>query len=211
MDQREFAGYIHSAGEHLLAVINDILDLSKVESGKLELREDRVDLEEIIGSCLILVAERAHTGGLKVKPHFAEDLPMLRADPQKLKQVLINLLDNAVKFTPPGGRITVEALYEPARGYELRVSDTGFGIDPEQISVALERFGQVDSGPSRVQSGTGLGLPLTKALVELHGGSLELTSSLGEGTTVVVCLPGERALSEAQCRADAGQAVPRAS
>ena len=193
----EYAKDINASGEHLLELINDILDLSKIEAGRLELYEEDVDVGRAIRSCLTLVKERAEAGGVALQRRVPPDLPALRADERKLKQILLNLLSNAVKFTPDGGRITLAAAVGPRRGFVIQVIDSGIGIAADDIATAMAPFGQVDSALSRKYEGTGLGLPLTKALAELHGATLELTSELGAGTTATVRFPAERIVSRA--------------
>jgi len=188
----EYAVDIHKSGEHLLALINDILDLSKIEVGKVDLREEDVDVSRAIRSCLLLVKERAETTHVSLESEIAENLPPLYADERKLKQILINLLSNAIKFTPAGGKVAVRARSSLDDGYVLQVVDTGIGIAEEDIALALAPFSQIDSDFSRKYEGTGLGLPLTKALTELHGGALSLESKVGIGTTVTVRFPAPR-------------------
>jgi PAS domain S-box-containing protein len=187
----EYAQDIHSSGTHLLGIINDILDLSKVEAGRLELVEEIVDIQSIVKSVVLLLRERVATAGLQLKIDLPDNLLLLRADERKLKQVLMNLLSNAVKFTPSGGEIAIRVRVGE-QGMILEVRDNGIGIAPEDIERALSPFGQVDSRLSRRYEGTGLGLPLARALVELHGGTLSLESMPGRGTTVRITLPGER-------------------
>jgi PAS domain S-box-containing protein len=189
---RDYAGDIHESGQHLLELINDILDLSKVESGTDELHEDKIEIPEIIRSALKLVGHRAEQGGVKLELELADQLPALRADERKLKQILVNLLSNAIKFTDAGGEVALWAWCRMGSGYVFQIIDTGIGIAPEDIPKALSRFGQVDGDLNRQYEGTGLGLPLTKALVELHGGVLDLQSQVGVGTTVTVRFPAER-------------------
>ncbi len=189
---RDYAGDIHESGQHLLELINDILDLSKVESGTDELHEDQIEIPEIIRSALKLVGHRAEQGGVKLELELAERLPALRADERKLKQILVNLLSNAIKFTDAGGEVALWAWCRMDSGYVFQIIDTGIGIAPEDIPKALSRFGQVDGDLNRQHEGTGLGLPLTKALVELHGGTLDLQSQVSVGTTVTVRFPAER-------------------
>ena len=189
---RDYAKDINDSGLHLLALINDILDLSKVESLKDELDEENLDIPGVIASATTLVRQRAHKNNLALELELEDDLPLLRADQRKLKQILINLLTNAIKFTPAGGRVTIKAWCRADSGYVFQVADTGIGIAPEDIPKALSQFGQVDSELGRKHEGTGLGLPLTKALVELHGGSLDLQSKPGAGTTVTVRFPAAR-------------------
>ena len=188
----EYASDVFDSGQHLLGLINDILDLSKIEAGKMELEEEDVDVAEVIGSCLRLVTERAAKGGVELITEVPDDLPALRIDERKLRQILLNLLSNAVKFTPDGGSVTVRSWFRSEDGFVLQVADTGIGIAPENIERALTPFGQVDSRLDRKYEGTGLGLPLTKSLIEKHGGSLDLQSKVGAGTTVTVRFPKER-------------------
>ncbi|MCH9053199.1 MAG: PAS domain S-box protein [Proteobacteria bacterium] len=167
---REYTNDIHESGQHLLGLINDILDLSKIESGTDELRNETIEVSEIIRSALKLVGQRAEQGGIKLELELADQLPALRADERKLKQILVNLLSNAVKFTDAGGAVTLRAWCRMDSGYVFQIVDTGIGMAPEDIPKALSRFGQVDADLNRQYEGTGLGLPLTKALVEQHGG-----------------------------------------
>ena len=185
----EYATDIADSGKHLLDLITDILDLSKIEAGKLELCEDEVDVARVIDACLTLVKERAGSGGLTLKCEIPPELPALRADERKLKQILLNLLSNAVKFTPEGGTVTLAVAVESSDAIVIQVIDTGIGIAPEDIATVMSPFGQVDSALSREFDGTGLGLPLTKALVELHGATFELESEVGVGTTATVRFP----------------------
>jgi PAS domain S-box-containing protein len=186
---REYAADIHASGQLLLELINDILDLSKAEAGKLELQPEILRLGDVVEACLRLVKQRAHDGGLKVETEVSAELPHLNADRRKLKQILLNLLSNAVKFTPEGGVITVLGRRADDGGVEIVVADTGIGIAADDLAKAFETFGQVDSRLSRKYEGTGLGLPLVKALVELHGGTLDLESRLNIGTTATIRLP----------------------
>ena len=193
---REYARDVHESGRHLLAVINDILDMAKIESGRLDLHEETITLAALAADCVRLMHERAQQAGLRLESAIAQSLPQLRGDPIKLKQIILNLLSNAVKFTPSGGRVELAGNSGEDGGIELAVSDTGTGMRSEDIPLALQPFRQVDTVLSRRHAGTGLGLPLTKALVELHGGQLEIESRLGIGTTVRVRLPASRVLRE---------------
>jgi PAS domain S-box-containing protein len=195
----EYAEDIHSSATHLLGIINDILDLSKVEAGRLELTEELIDLHVIVRSTVALLHDRAAAGGLEIKTELTGPSLPIRGDERKLKQIVTNLLSNAVKFTPPGGDIVVAARMEERRGV-LEVRDSGIGIAPEHVARALSPFGQVDSRLSRRYEGTGLGLPLARALTELHGGTLTLDSAPGRGTTVRVLLPPERIVELPQRR-----------
>jgi PAS domain S-box-containing protein len=187
-----YAEDIYSSGQHLLALINDILDLSKIESGAAELHEERIDVHDLVQSALSLVKHGARTAEVDLAMEIGEDLPLLWADERKLKQVLVNLLANSVKFTEPGGVITFKAWCRADSGFVFQVVDTGIGMAAGDIPKALSKFGQIDNALSRKYEGTGLGLSLSKALIELHGGSLDLQSELGKGTTVTVRLPSHR-------------------
>jgi len=194
---REYAEHINLSGQHLLALINDLLDLSKIEAGKLELNETSVDIRALLKDCQVLVSDLVHSKELMLDTHVADDLTYIYGDEQKMKQVLVNLLSNAVKFTDPGGRITVSAHREGGDLLHIAVSDDGIGIAPDQLSKVMLPFGQANDAHNREHKGTGLGLPLSKSLVELHGGEFSLKSKLGEGTTVFIRLPG-RAPERAQ-------------
>jgi PAS domain S-box-containing protein len=186
---REYARDIHDSGVHLLKIISDILDLSKIEAGKFELHREHLDLRDIVKSCLRLVKDRAGAGKLTLKTELPQDLPALYADPRAMKQILINLLSNAVKFTPAGGEITIAARRDNNGDFLVSVRDTGIGIAEEDISKALASFSQVDSPMNRKVAGTGLGLPLVRRLAELHDGTMVLESRVNVGTTVTVRLP----------------------
>ena len=189
---RDYARDIHSSGKHLLDLINDILDLSKVESGTDELHEEDIEIPDITRSAMGLVRQRAEKEGVELKLEFLENAPALYADKRKLKQILVNLLTNAIKFTEAGGKVTLRTWCDGQSGYVFQVIDTGIGIAPEDTPKALSQFGRVDSDLNRAYEGTGLGLPLTKALAEQHGGSLDLQSEVGVGTTVTVTFPAAR-------------------
>ncbi|MEX1206775.1 MAG: HAMP domain-containing sensor histidine kinase [Dongiaceae bacterium] len=187
----DYAQDILDSGTHLLQIVNDILDLSKVEVGQLVLQEEECDVAAIVVAALRLVQDRAKDGGLRLEQRLAPELPPVRADGRVLKQILINLLSNAVKFTAPGGTVTVGVALDDA-GLSVSVADTGIGMAAADIPRALTAFGQIDSALNRKYDGTGLGLPLVKALTELHGGLLDLESEVGVGTTATVRLPRER-------------------
>jgi PAS domain S-box-containing protein len=189
---RDHAMDIAESGRHLLRLINDILDLSKIEAGNVDLHEQDIDVLEAIRTSLVLVGGRAHHEGITLERDAPEELPRLHADERMLKQILINLLSNAVKFTPAGGRVEARAWADPEAGYVLQISDTGIGMKLEDIPMAMVRFGQIDGRLNRKFEGTGLGLPLTKSLVDLHGGTLDLDSEPGVGTTVTVRFPAAR-------------------
>ena len=185
----EYAGMVCDSGTHLLAIINDILDLAKAESNKLELREEDVDIARVIALSSTIVREMADKAGVNYEVTMAEVMPHVRADSARLRQILINLLGNAVKFTPSGGKVSLTAEATPDGGLVFRITDTGIGIPADKMDVAMSPFGQVDGRLERKYEGTGLGLPLTKKLVEMHGGSFELTSEPGRGTVATVRLP----------------------
>ncbi|MBT5779165.1 MAG: PAS domain S-box protein [Rhodospirillaceae bacterium] len=189
----EYAQDIHNSGGLLLDIIGEILDYSKLESGKEPLLEESLDVPETVRSCLALVANIADQGGLKVESDVAASLPPFRADKRKLVQMLSNLLSNAIKFTEAGGCIGVRVRAAPEIGYEFQVYDNGIGIAAEDIARALLPFEQVDNSLTRKFPGTGLGLPLCKSFAEMHGGTFELTSAPGKGTTVTLRFPAERA------------------
>ena len=197
-DYIDYATNIFDSGQHLLELINDILDLSKVESGRDDLNEEILDVRDLVKSVLVLVQHRPGGEGVTLTTDLADDLALLRADARKLKQILVNLLSNAMKFTEAGGEVTLKIWCRPSSGYIMQVSDTGIGISLEDIPKALSVFGQVDGELSRKYEGTGLGLPLSKSLVEMHSGSLDLQSELGVGTTVTIRLPAERIVGQAE-------------
>lgn len=188
---RDYAASIFASGDHLLALINDVLDMSKIEASRLALNEETLDLGEVVGSCVHSMKQQAEKARIRLDVTIPDALPCVCADIRRLRQILLNLLANAVKFTPEGGRVDVGVRVDHDR-IAVTVADTGIGMSAEQISIAFECFGQIDSKLSRRHAGTGLGLPITKQLVELHGGALEVASEPGVGTTVTVVLPAER-------------------
>ncbi|MBB6252660.1 PAS domain-containing sensor histidine kinase [Nitrospirillum iridis] len=188
----EYARDIHDSGRMLLDLINDILDLSKIEAGKRELNEHMVDLPRVFASCLRVVKERAIRGGINLQTDYADFLPRLRADEVALKQLLSNLLANAVKFTLKGGSVTLGAGVDGEGRLVITVTDTGIGMRAEDIGRALEPFRQIENPLTRTAGGAGLGLPLVRALVELHNGKLEIDSEPGAGTTARVIMPADR-------------------
>ncbi len=187
----EYARDIHESADHLLALVNDILDLSKIEAGRETLVVEDVDARELVDSCLRLIHGRAADARLQLRRRVEESLPRLRVDPLKIKQILINLLSNAVKFTRAGGDVILSASSTPEGGIAFAVSDTGIGIAEKDMSKAIETYGQVEPSDGVRVEGTGLGLPLAKALTELHGGEMKIESTAGKGTTVTVLLPPE--------------------
>ena len=191
---QEYARDIYNSGAHLLEIINDILDLSKVEAGRFELLEEPVLVSEVVDTVERLVAGRAVARNVGIHNLLPRELPRLHADKRALKQMCANLITNAIKFTHPGGDITIRAYARDDNGLSLAIEDTGIGIAPEHLDMALAPFGQVDSALAREHQGTGLGLPLVKAMIELHGGRIEIQSELGRGTAVILHFPPERTL-----------------
>ena len=189
---RGYAKDVQNSGQHLLAIINDILDIAKAESGKVQLTEEILDCQEVIQSVSRLLRPRVDKAGLALVADIASGLPHLRADSRKVKQILLNLLTNAVKFTPSGGRVEISASAEADRGLAIVVSDTGTGIAQEHLAKVLEPFTQVDGSLSRRHEGTGLGLPLVVLMMNQHGGTLQLESGVGKGTTARVTFPPAR-------------------
>jgi signal transduction histidine kinase len=185
----EYAGDIHRSGQHLLEIINDILDLAKVEAGRLELRPDRVDVAQLFTACERLMHNKAATAGVTLIVRHLDTVTEIVADEIRLRQILLNLLSNAVKFTPRGGYVTMLAERAADKTCEFKVIDTGIGMSEAEVAVAMEPFRQIDNTLARKYEGTGLGLPLTRALIELHGGKFELSSKPGIGTTATVRLP----------------------
>jgi signal transduction histidine kinase len=200
---REYAADITHSARHLLALISDILDLSKVEAGRMELAEQPVDLAEAMTACITMVSPAADKGKITVAADLPPDLPQVRGDRRRIVQVLLNLLTNAVKFTREGGRVTLAARAE-ADGVTIRIADTGIGIAAEDLPRVMQDWGQARSDLTRDGEGTGLGLPLSRRLMELHQGTLQLESRLGEGTTVTLWFPSQRLLASAAAAAAAG-------
>ena len=202
----EYVGHINESGAHLLALINDILDISKIEFGKLVLDESEVDLGRAVRSCLTLVRERARVGNVRIVDNLLSRLIRITADERKVKQILLNLLANAVKFTPAGGSVTLTWDVTDDDGVVIEIADTGVGIPANQISKVLEPFGQVETSLVRRSEGSGLGLPLAKAFIELHGGRLDIHSEVNVGTRVRFTLPPWRIIRPADDRS--GKVVP---
>jgi signal transduction histidine kinase len=188
--QTEYIEDILASGRHLLSLINDILDLSKVEAGRMELDLADLDLPAVIDNALILVRERAGRRGIELGRTIDQRVGTIRADERKVKQVLLNLLSNALKFTPEGGRIDVRAAVNDGL-VEVSVADTGVGIAPEDQAAVFEEFRQVGTADKMVE-GTGLGLALSRKFIELHGGRIWVKSQVGEGATFTFTLPTRR-------------------
>ncbi len=192
---KEYVGHIHESGRLLLDIINDILDLSKIESGRLALKEQPVELWALMSDVSKLIRPRAEEKSVTLHCDCAHNLPLLHADKRLIKQILLNILSNAVKFTEQGGRIDLTATIDKKRAIRIVARDTGIGMTEEEIAIALTPFGQAGSTMTRSHEGTGLGLPLVQSLVELHGGRLHILSEPGKGTTITVLFPPERTLS----------------
>ncbi len=191
----EYAEDVHKSGAHLLDLINDVLDLSKIDAGKMELRESTFPVSDLVDAAVMLVREKAKDRvGLEV---HLDDPILVLADKRLTMQILINLLSNAVKFTPEGGRITVGAEHKPGRGLEIFVADTGIGMNEDQIRKAFSPYGQIDSRISRTHQGTGLGLPIAQSLARLQGGDLLAQSAPGRGTRMTLVLPESRVVKPA--------------
>jgi two-component system, cell cycle sensor histidine kinase PleC len=192
---KEYAADIHNSGVHLLNLINEILDLSRIEAGRYELNEDAVSLRRVVEDCHYLLKLRAGNRGLKIHEIFEPDMPRLWADERALRQICLNLFSNAIKFTPQGGEIWLKVGYTASGGQYMSVKDTGPGIPEEEIPVVLASFGQGSNSIKTAEQGAGLGLPIAKNLVDLHGGSFSLKSKLRIGTEIIVAFPPERVMA----------------
>lgn len=192
---REYAGDIIASGRHLLGIITDILDLAKIEAGHMELFETSVDLAEAASAAARLLRDRCRAEGVEIVLDLPAGLPAVWADERRIRQVLINLLSNAVKFTPSGGRVSVEAALAEDGALVLQVADTGIGMTEEEAALALEPFVQVDARIARRHEGTGLGLPMVAAIMEMHGGSVRIVSSPNQGARLIMTFPAIRVLS----------------
>ncbi len=188
----EYGGFIHESGKHLLALINDILDLAKIESGRFTLREDEVDLARLTREAVQMLAIRADAAGITLACDTAPDLPNVQGDERALRQILVNLLSNAVKFTPEKGRVTVFASRTSEGGVCFGVSDNGIGIEADDLARVFENFGQGRHDAVIADQGTGLGLPIVKGLAQAHDGDITLESAPGRGTRATIVLPASR-------------------
>jgi two-component system cell cycle sensor histidine kinase PleC len=202
---KEYAGDIHKSGQHLLNLINEVLDISRIEAGRYELHEAPVALADVAEDCQRLMRLRAESKRLKMVEQFEPALPKLWADERAMRQICLNLLSNAIKFTPAGGTVTLK-LGRTARGGQfLSVRDTGPGIPEEEIPRVLKSFGQGSLAHQTAEGGTGLGLPITKGLTELHDGTFELKSKLRYGTEVTVTFPRKRVMEALPRVAEPGE------
>lgn len=192
---KEYSKNIHDSGQHLLNLINEILDLSRIEAGKYDLTEEAVQLADVAEDCYRLLKLRVQAKGLTVVEHYENGLPQVWADQRALRQICLNLISNAMKFTPRGGRITLTVAAADDGGQLFSVRDTGPGIPADEIPKVLQAFGQGSLAHETAEGGTGLGLPIVKNLIELHGGTLQLRSELRKGTEAVVTLPKPRVMA----------------
>lgn len=199
-DVIEYATLIHDAAVHLLSVINDILDISKMQSGDYILDAHEVDLRETLSAIIAAFENEANAAQVELLINVSEDLPAVRGDKDKLFQVFSNIVSNAIKFTAPGGKVKIEAAKLNERKVAIFIRDTGVGMSPEELEIAKQPFGQVDGSRTRWREGTGLGLPIATSLVELHGGDLEIRSMKDSGTEVVIILPTRQHVSPARAR-----------
>jgi two-component system, cell cycle sensor histidine kinase PleC len=199
---KEYAGNIHDSGRHLLHLINEILDLSRIEAGRYELHEQAVKLIDIAEDCHRMLKLRAEAKNLKIELGFTDDLPAIWVDERAVRQICLNLYSNAVKFTPRGGSIHVRVMAGPNGGQILSIKDSGPGIPKEEIPKVLQAFGQGSLAHQTNEGGTGLGLPIVQSLVQLHDGTFELKSEMRKGTEAIVTLPSSRVLDD---RAGAAQ------
>jgi len=192
---KDYSGDIHSSGVHLLGLINEILDLSRIEAGRYELNEESVSLLAIVQDCHHLLKLRASNRGITLHEMFEPELPQLWADERALRQICLNLLSNAIKFTPQGGNIWLKVGWTASGGQYMSVTDTGPGIPEEELPIVLASFGRGSNSIKSAEQGTGLGLPIAKNLTDMHGGTFQLKSKLRIGTEVIVTFPPERVLA----------------
>jgi two-component system cell cycle sensor histidine kinase PleC len=192
---KDYCADIHNSGVHLLGLINEILDLSRIEAGRYELNEEPVALAGVVTECAHLLQMRAKSRGLTIHEVYEPDMPRLWADERAVRQICLNLLSNAIKFTPQGGEIWLKAGWTASGGQYMNVRDTGPGIPEEEIPIVLASFGQGSNSIKSAEQGAGLGLPIAKSLIDLHGGTFALKSKLRIGTEVIITFPPERVMS----------------
>jgi two-component system, cell cycle sensor histidine kinase PleC len=195
---KEYSIDVHSSGQHLLDIINEILDLSRIEAGRYELHEEAVDLASTADECRHMLDLRAKSKSITLKTALEPGLPKIWADERAIRQVILNLLGNAIKFTPQGGEVTIKVGWTANGGQYAAIKDTGPGIPEDEIETVQESFGRGSMAIKTAEQGSGLGLPIVKGLVDLHGGQFHLRSKLREGTEVVVILPAERVMDTMQ-------------
>ena len=191
---RDYSGDIHASGQHLLTLINEILDLSRIEAGRYELNEEAVELAHVVSECRHMLNLKAKAKGQTIREYLDPSLPRLWADERAVRQVVLNLLSNAVKFTPQGGEITIKVGWTSSGGQYVSVKDTGPGIPEEEIPVVMSSFGRGSLAIKTAEQGSGLGLPIVKGLIDLHGGGFQLKSKPREGTEVIITFPSSRVI-----------------
>jgi signal transduction histidine kinase len=191
----EYSHDIHSSGQHLLSIINDVLDMSKIEAGKLEITDEDIEVRALLNDSVRMVRERARKQSVDVICKLADPGHVIVGDERAMKQCLLNLLSNAIKFSADGAKVTVEAVIDADGRSVLTITDEGIGMSEEELERALQPFGQAQTSTTRTYGGTGLGLPITQGLVDAHGGILSVVSTPGEGTRVSIILPAERTRS----------------
>jgi two-component system cell cycle sensor histidine kinase PleC len=206
---KDYASDIHHSGRHLLGLINEILDLSRIEAGRYELNEDAVALVPVVEECHHLLKLRANNRGMTIHERFEPDMPPIWADERAVRQVCLNLLSNAIKFTPQGGEIWLSVGRTAAGAQYLSVKDNGPGIPEEELPVILDSFGQGSNAIKSAEQGAGLGLPIVKNLMDLHGGTFTISSKLRVGTDVTVCFPADRVMSPLEPLSDPAPLQPR--
>jgi len=189
---QQYLADINASGQHLLGLVNDILDLSRAEAGRMDLQEEEFDPAATIETCFNMVREPAQRGQVRLVDPILADFPLLRGDERRIRQIVLNLLSNAIKFTPPNGHVSLSGMLRGDGAFGLVVADTGIGMSPDQVQEALSPFSQIDSRLCRRFEGAGLGLPLSRRLLELHAGKLEIVSNIGVGTTVISWFPADR-------------------
>jgi two-component system, cell cycle sensor histidine kinase PleC len=192
---REYSSDIHASGQHLLMLINEILDLSRVEAGRYELKEESVSLSDVAQECRHLLNIRAEKREIKIAELIEPNMPRIWADERAMRQIVLNLLTNAIKFTPQGGQVTIKVGWTSAGGQYIAVKDTGPGIPDSEINLVMSSFGRGALAQKNAEEGTGLGLPIVKGLIELHGGQFILKSKVREGTDAIVVLPPQRVMN----------------
>jgi two-component system cell cycle sensor histidine kinase PleC len=205
---KEYSADIHNSGVHLLNLINEILDLSRIEAGRYELNEEAVSLVHVVADCHHLLKLRASSRGITINEVFEQAMPRLWADERAIRQVVLNLLSNSIKFTPQGGEIWLKAGWTASGGQYLSVKDTGSGIPENEIPIVLASFGQGSNSIKSAEQGAGLGLPIAKNLIDMHGGTFTLKSKLRIGTEVIVTFPPERVMTALGPMSDEAEAPP---
>ncbi|MBL4693497.1 MAG: hypothetical protein JKY92_09240 [Magnetovibrio sp.] len=191
----EYARDINISGVHLLELINDILDFSSIEAGQLNLYDDVLDIAEVLDTSMRLIAPRLEANKITFTTNYAKNLPTIKADKRRIKQIALNILSNSAKFTEKGGHVSVTLALDETGSLKIVFADTGIGMSSKNLALAMTQFGQVDGSLARKHQGTGLGLPLTQKLVEEHGGKFDIRSEINAGTTVTVTLPKYRVMN----------------